>query len=120
MLGRRLAWAGVAIVAALVALGFAATAATLALTHYFGLLIAFSIMTGVLTVAAGAGFWLAVRKRATDDGEQEPLIMSLARDMIRRQPLSAIALFGALGFAVAKRPQAAAELGRGVAKLVLS
>lgn len=119
MLGRRLAWAGVAVLAALVAFGFAVTSATLALSHYLGLLAAVSIMTAALAAAAGGCLWFALRKRVDDGGEEEPLLLSLAADMVRRQPLSAVALCGALGFAIAKKPKAAAVLGQGVAKLML-
>jgi predicted lysophospholipase L1 biosynthesis ABC-type transport system permease subunit len=119
MLERRLAWAGAAVAAALAAFGFAVTSATLALSHYLGFLAAISIMTAVLAACAAGGFWFALRKPVSEEGEREPLALALARDMIRRQPLSAVALFGALGFAVARRPRAAAEIGRGFAKLML-
>jgi hypothetical protein len=121
MIGR-LAWAGVAAVAALATLGFAAAAATLVLAYFFGIMIAAAVMTAVLAALAALGAWLAVRVPHSDDedGESgEHLAVRLGREMIRKQPLSAVALFGALGFVVAKRPSAAAEIGRGVAKLML-
>ncbi len=119
---RRLAWAGVAMLAALVALGFAITAATLALAGALGVLAASAIMTGVLAALAALGVYLAWRapQTAGEDRSNEPLAVRLARDLIRKQPLSAVALFGAIGFVAARRPSAAAEIGRGVARLMLS
>jgi hypothetical protein len=119
MIGR-LAWASVAIAAALAALGLAATAATLLLADAFGMLVAAAVMSGVLAVLAALGFWAALRHGRQGAHEPELLVVSIARDVIRRQPLSAVALFGALGFAIGKRPQVAAEIGRSLAKLMLS
>lgn len=118
----RLAWAAIAIVAAIAALGFAATTATLLLAQAFGVLIAASVMSAVLALLAGISFWAAMRHAhgRGKGAEGELLVVSLARDLIRKQPLSAVALLGALGFALGKRPQAAAEIGRSLAKLMLS
>ncbi len=118
----RLAWTGVALVAALVAVGFAATVATLLLAQAFGMLIAAAVMSAAFASIAGLAYWAAMRHVRHHGGGAEPelLVVSLARDVIKRQPLSAVALFGALGFALGKRPQAAAEIGRSLAKMMMS
>ena len=120
MLGR-IAWAGVAFVAALVALGFAITAGTLALADAFGLLIAVAAMAGVLAVVAALSVVMMWRAPWRDEEEKDnPLAVVFARDLIRAKPLSALALFVAVGFAAAKRPKDAVDLGRGVARLIMS
>jgi hypothetical protein len=117
---KRFAWAGLAAFAVLAALGFAAAAATLALAQLFGVLIAASVMTLVLAGLAGTGAWLALRDPQGKDVDQKELLaVRIAREVIRKQPMSAVALCGALGFAVARRPAAAADIGKGVAKLML-
>jgi hypothetical protein len=120
MMGR-VASAGVATIAAIAALGFAVTAATLALANVFGMLVASAIMTALLAAIAATGVYLAWREPRSngEEGSTEPIAMRLAREVIRKQPLSAIALFSAIGFAAARRPSAAADIGRGVARLML-
>jgi hypothetical protein len=116
----RLAWAGVAALAGLVAIGFAITAATVALAHAFGMAVAAAIMTAPPAALAGVGYYLARRPAhaAQDQGPRELLAVRLARELIRKQPLSAVALFGAIGFVAARRPDAAADIGRGIARLM--
>ena len=116
----RLAWAGVALLAALVAVGFAITAATVALAYAFGMPIAALIMIAPAAALAGVAYYQARRAPPHTDGEapREQLAVSMARELIRKQPLSAVALFGAIGFVAARRPEAAAEVGRGIARLM--
>jgi hypothetical protein len=116
----RIAWAGVAAIAGLTALGLATTAAAVALTQRLGLPAAFAILATSFAAVAALGIYLAWRApyADSDDGARDLVAVRLARDLVRKQPLSAMALFGVVGYMAARRPEAAADIGRGVARLM--
>jgi hypothetical protein len=121
MLGR-LVGACVAALAALAALGFAVTSATLVLAQLLGAPAAMAVVTLILASLGYGAVLFALRtpSETGENGKRELLAVSLARNVVRSQPITAIALCGALGVAAARRPAAAAEIGRGVVRLMLT
>ena len=117
----RVAWASVAVIAALASFSFLVAAGTIALASFIGVMWAIFVMGLALAGAAGGAIVLSLR---APDGEEkgsfeQRLFVRTAQDLIRAQPLSAIALCGAAGYAAARHPVAAAEIGRGAVKLAI-
>ena len=120
MIGR-LIWASVAFIAALATFGFAISAVTLALVEAFGVVTAVaSVAALLLTLTVLSVAFVLYAPWKDDEETDEIMAVRLARDVIRKQPLSAVALMGAVGFAAAKKPKEAADIGRGITRLLLN